>query len=159
MPAVEGDRSEHASDQPDSGNVRADDAGPATGRHVGVIEKARDPRRALTRLLRYLGPFKAVLAHRRRRWCVIYTLLGLVGPYLMGGAIDQFISTKQAAGLAGIALLMLAIYLLNNLFQAIANWVMAGVSQRALKQLRTRPVHASADAARSPSSTATRRAS
>jgi ATP-binding cassette subfamily B protein len=31
---------------------------------------------------------------------------------------------------------MLAVYLLNNLFQAIANWVMAGISQRALKQMR-----------------------
>ena len=67
---------------------------------------------------------------------VIYTLLGLVGPYLMGVAIDKFILTKQVAGLAQVALWMLLVYILNNLFQAIANWVMAGVSQRALKQLR-----------------------
>ena len=67
---------------------------------------------------------------------LIYTVLGLIGPYLMGQAIDRFITTKQAAGLARIALIMLAVYLLNNLFQAIANWVMAGISQRALKQMR-----------------------
>ncbi len=30
---------------------------------------------------------------------LIYTLLGLIGPYLMGVAIDRFIATKQAAGL------------------------------------------------------------
>jgi ATP-binding cassette subfamily B multidrug efflux pump len=35
-----------------------------------------------------------------------------------------------------IAIWMLIVYLLNNLFQAIANWVMAGISQRALKQMR-----------------------
>jgi len=102
---------------------------------IGKIEKARDPRRALKGLLRYLGPFKAGMS-AVFILVVIYTLLGLVGPYLMGRAIDRFITTKQAAGLAGIALLMLAVYLLNNLFQAVANWIMAGISQRALKQMR-----------------------
>lgn len=102
---------------------------------IGKIEKASDPRRALQGLLRYLGRFRigliVVLA------CVIvYTLLGLAGPYLMGRAIDQFIAAKQAAGLAGMALLMLITYLLNNLFQAIAAWLMADISQRSLKQMR-----------------------
>jgi ATP-binding cassette subfamily B multidrug efflux pump len=119
---------------PDTSSVRAV-MQPRRPAAIGKIEKAHDPRRALKGLLRYLGPFKAgmiavfVLV-------LIYTALGLVGPYLMGRAIDQFITTKHAAGLAHIALLMLAVYLLNNLFQAVANWVMAGISQRALKQMR-----------------------
>ena len=101
----------------------------------GRIEKAQNPRLALTRLLPYLKPFAVSL------WVVlgfvlIYTILGLIGPYLMGVAIDRFIATKEIAGLARIALLMLAAYLLNNLFQAVASWIMAGVSQRALKQMR-----------------------
>ncbi|MGE5123059.1 MAG: ABC transporter ATP-binding protein, partial [Acidobacteriaceae bacterium] len=66
----------------------------------------------------------------------VYTILGLIGPYLLGRAIDQFISPKIAAGLPTIALLMLAVYVLNNLFQAVANWTMANVSQRALKLMR-----------------------
>jgi len=102
---------------------------------VGKIEKARDPRRAMTGLLRYLGPFKVGLV-MVLVCVVIYTLLGLVGPYLMGVAIDRFIAVKQLAGLAPIALWMLAVYVLNNLFQAIANWVMADISQRALKYMR-----------------------
>jgi ATP-binding cassette, subfamily B, multidrug efflux pump len=101
----------------------------------GKIEKARDARRALKGLLRYLGPFKAGMT-LVFVFVVIYTFLGLVGPYLMGVAIDRFISTKQVAGLAAVALWMLAVYLLNNLFQAIANWVMSDISQRALKQMR-----------------------
>ncbi|HET7376846.1 MAG TPA: ABC transporter ATP-binding protein, partial [Anaerolineae bacterium] len=68
---------------------------------------------------------------------LIYTVLGLFGPYLMGVAIDQFIVTKEATGLIQIALAMLIVYVLNNLFQAIANWIMAGISQKALKQIRT----------------------
>jgi ATP-binding cassette, subfamily B, multidrug efflux pump len=101
----------------------------------GKIEKARDPRRAVKGLLRFLLPFKTGLLIVFGL-VLIYTVLGLIGPYLMGQAIDKFITTKQAAGLARIALLMLAVYLLNNLFQAIANWIMAGISQRALRQMR-----------------------
>ncbi len=99
------------------------------------IEKARDPRHALIRLLPYLSPFKVALIGVLVM-VVVYTVLGLIGPYLMGVAIDRFISTKQAAGLVPIALAMLAVYVLNNLFQAISGWVMSDVSQRALKNLR-----------------------
>jgi ATP-binding cassette subfamily B protein len=101
----------------------------------GKIEKAKDPSRALKGLLRYLAPFKVGMT-LVFIFVLIYTFLGLIGPYLMGVAIDRFISTKQAAGLATIALWMLAVYLLNNLFQAIANWVMSDISQRSLKQMR-----------------------
>lgn len=100
-----------------------------------TIEKARDPRRALKGLLRYLLPFKATLILVLVA-VVVYTLLGLAGPYLMGVAIDRFIGTGNAAGLPRIALLMLAAYLLNNLFQAVSAWLMADVSQRALKAMR-----------------------
>ena len=99
------------------------------------IEKARDPRHTLMRLLPYLLPFRALLI----LICglvVATTVLGLIGPYLMGLAIDRFIAVKELAGLAKISLWMLIIYLLNNLFQAVSAWLMADVSQRALKRLR-----------------------
>jgi ATP-binding cassette subfamily B multidrug efflux pump len=106
--------------------------GPA---HFVKVEKAQDPRRALARLLPYLRPFK--LAIGLVLICVlVYTLLGLIGPYLMGKAIDQYIGAKDPAGLGRIAVVMLLVYLFNNVFQAIANWVMARVSQQALKKLR-----------------------
>jgi ATP-binding cassette subfamily B protein len=99
------------------------------------IEKARDPRRALARLLLYLRPFRLALA-AVLGLVIAYTLLGLVGPYLMGRAIDRFIAGKDPVGLARIAALMLVVFILTNLCQAVANWVMARVSQRALKSLR-----------------------
>jgi ATP-binding cassette subfamily B multidrug efflux pump len=102
---------------------------------VGKIEKAREPRHALARLLPYLNPFRAILV--MVFGCVlIYTVLGLIGPYLMGVAIDRFITARQPAGLAQFAVWMLVVYLLNNLFQAIAGWIMASISQGVLKQLR-----------------------
>jgi ATP-binding cassette subfamily B protein len=103
---------------------------------IGVIEKPRNPRHALTRLAGYLLPYRLALA-AVLAFVVIYTVLGLLGPYLMGVAIDRFIAVRELAGLGRIALLMLGAYLLNNLFQAVASWAMADVSQRALKQVRT----------------------
>jgi ATP-binding cassette subfamily B protein len=102
---------------------------------IGKIEKARDARHALTRLLPYLGPYRLALGFVFV--CVIiYTVMGLLGPYLMGVAIDRHLVPKQLAGLGRIALLMLTVYVLNNVFQAIAGWIMAAVSQRALSQVR-----------------------
>ncbi len=99
------------------------------------FEKAGNPRRALARLADYLRPHTVSLA--LVLGCVIaYTLLGLAGPYLMGVAIDRFIAAKDLPGLGRIAVLMLAAYLLNNLFQAAAGWIMARVSQQALQALR-----------------------
>jgi len=107
----------------------------ARGGRPRVFEKASDPRRALTRLVPYLSPFKGWIA-LVLVFVVLYTLLGLAGPYLMGLAIDRFIGTKDVAGLVTISLVMLAAYVLNNVFQALANWIMARVSQDALRNLR-----------------------
>jgi ATP-binding cassette subfamily B multidrug efflux pump len=123
------------SDQPRHGSSDVRASMQRRPSHPGKIEKARNPRHALIRLLFYLSPFKVALV-MVFGFVLIYTVLGLIGPYLMGVAIDRFISTQEMAGLARIALLMLVVYLLNNLFQAIGNWVMAGISQRALKQIR-----------------------
>lgn len=108
------------------------------GRHpmaIGRIEKAQDTRQALMRLVAYLAPFRTgivvVLV-----FVVIYTVLGLLSPYLIGVAIDDYIVPKRIAQLPQIALLMLAVYLVNNLFQALAGRTMASVSQRALQKLR-----------------------
>jgi ATP-binding cassette subfamily B protein len=89
----------------------------------------------LARLIPYLSQFKFAMI-LVLIFVLLYTALGLVGPYLMGVAIDKFISIKQAAGLMPIAIWMLVTYLLNNLFQAVAGWIMSDVSQRALKQVR-----------------------
>ena len=99
------------------------------------IEKARHPRRALIRLFFYLAPFKMVLG-LVLVMVLVYTALGLAGPYLMGVAIDRFIAVKKLDGLTAIALAMLIVYVLNNLFQAWSGWIMSGVSQKSLQNLR-----------------------
>ncbi|HSB02166.1 MAG TPA: ABC transporter ATP-binding protein [Anaerolineales bacterium] len=101
----------------------------------GKIEKAGDPRRALTRLALYLSPYKTTLAFVLA--CVlIYILLGLLEPYLIGRAIDKYISTRQIDGLSQLAILLLLAYFFDNGFQALSSWVMARISQDALRRLR-----------------------
>lgn len=105
--------------------------GPGPGR----FEKPQDSRRATIRLMLYLKPFRFALLIVMGM-ILISTLLGLAGPYLLGLAIDKFIANRDAAGLARVALIMLVVYLANNLIQAASNWTMARVSQNALKALR-----------------------
>jgi len=108
---------------------------PSQGRRREKIEKARDLRHALRRLLPYLRPFQGMLVVAGLL-VVFYTLLDLVGPYLMGVAIDRFIAVRRTTGLAAIAGWMLLVYLFNNGFQALSSWLMADISQRALQAMR-----------------------
>ena len=101
----------------------------------GKIEKARDPRQALVRLIPYLKPYTVLLVIVFT-FILASTALGLAGPYLMGQAIDKFIAVRKISGLATIALWMLTVYVLGNLCDAASGWLMAGVSQKALKGVR-----------------------
>ena len=111
-------------------------------KHIGIgnpvqpgrIEKPKNSAAAVQRLVRYLSPFRSKLIGVALL-VVLYSLLGLTGPYLIGLAIDRFMVKKDIAGLERIALLMLLVYLICNLFQLISGWIMAKVSQTALRQL------------------------
>jgi ATP-binding cassette subfamily B multidrug efflux pump len=105
--------------------------------HMGsrTIEKAKDPRSALTRLLSYLKPFRLQLGIVIIL-VVTSTVLSLIGPYLIGVAIDQFIVTGDVEGLLKIALLMVGTYLAQTLTSMGGGWIMVKVAQRVLKDLR-----------------------
>ena len=102
----------------------------------GKIEKAGNPRRALTRLAMYLSPYRAALV-LVLAFVLVYILLGLLEPYLIGRAIDRYISTRQINGLSRLAILLLIVYLFDNGFQAASSWIMARISQDALRRLRS----------------------
>ncbi len=118
-------------DRPQRAGMRR---GPGPG-NPGKIEKAKDSRQAFVRLLLYLTPYKVTLISVFV-FVILYTVLSLVGPYLMGVAIDEYIIPGDLPGLAKISLLMLAAFTLNAVFQGLSNWMMARVSQGALKQMR-----------------------
>ncbi len=99
------------------------------------LEKAHHPRQALVRMLSYLKPYKAgllaVLA-----FVMASAALGLIAPYLMGVAIDNYISTPDPAGLGLIAFWMLVSFLTGNACDAVSSWIMSSISQGALKNVR-----------------------
>jgi ATP-binding cassette, subfamily B, multidrug efflux pump len=101
----------------------------------GRIEKPRAPRQALLRLTYYLRPYAVTLSFVFV-FVLAYILLGLLEPYLIGAAIDKYIGSKQIAGLVRTAILLLVVFLLDNGFQAVSSWMMARVSQDALKRVR-----------------------
>ena len=104
--------------------------------HGGHIEKAKDVKETFKRIISYFSPYKSALIIVFSL-VVIYTLAGLVGPYLLGRAIDEYIVKKDLSGLTRISIYMLIAYLLSFGFQTISSWIMASVSQGALKKLRT----------------------
>ena len=116
--------------------------GPAHGMGPirGVIEKPKDVKKSIQRTASYFAAYKVELIIVFFL-VILYTLAGLAGPYLMGVAIDGYIAEKDLPGLTRIALIMLGAYLLSLILQAIANWIMANASQKALKKMRTDLFH------------------
>ena len=99
------------------------------------IEKAHNVRGALRRLLVTLRPYRWVLVGVFLL-VIVSTLLDLLAPFLMGLAIDQFITAGDLAGLQRIILLMLGAYIGAWLMRAGQSVIMARVSQEAMRALR-----------------------
>ena len=106
------------------------------GRGRGArIEKARDVRSTLRRLLVTLRPYRWVLIGVLIL-VVAGALLDVLAPFLMGMAIDQFIAAGDLAGLQRIVALMLGAYLGAWLAKVGQGLVMARVSQKSMRNLR-----------------------
>ena len=120
----------------DEGGQRRPPMGPRHGPGgMGAMEKAKDPRGALLRLLDYLRPFRLHLA-AIGLLTVVGTVLGLAGPYLMGVAIDRYIMVRDLEGLLSISLLLAGTYVASAAASMVAGWIAAGISQRSLMQMR-----------------------
>ncbi|MCK4682932.1 ABC transporter ATP-binding protein, partial [Candidatus Bipolaricaulota bacterium] len=110
---------------------------PGPGGHGGRarIEKARDARGSLRRLLHYLSPYKRIIL-AVFLLAAVSTILALLGPFLLKLAIDRFIKSRDVVGLLRVTLLMLGVYLgawVTQIGQAV---LMARASQRAMRELR-----------------------
>ncbi|MHB1355224.1 MAG: ABC transporter ATP-binding protein [Anaerolineae bacterium] len=108
------------------------------GGPMGILQegqKSKNVRGTLRRLWDYL---------RRQRWVLAVTTLlviitsglDLVGPFLMGVAIDRFISKGNLVGLSGLLLLMIASYILGAAGTWLQTYLMAGLAQHVVRDLR-----------------------
>lgn len=98
-------------------------------------EKAKDKRSAMMRLWGYLRSqgkrlLSAILL------VVVSTGFELLGPFLMGLAIDRYITTGDLRGLSIIACFMVLVYVLGSGATLLQSFVMAEVSQHTVRHLR-----------------------
>ncbi len=106
------------------------------GRRFGTpIEKPRDVRGTLRRLLGYLRPYRLTVI-AALVLVVVSTLLDLLGPYLNGLAIDRFIIHRDVPGLGRLALLMLGVYLSVLGLRVVLAQMMVKMVQKVMRTLR-----------------------
>lgn len=117
--------------------------GPGVGRAFGGrrtrgVVKPKNFTRTLQRLWQYLR-------QEQRMLVIIFSiiladsLLVLLGPYIIGVAIDSMAASESAArvGMLEVLLVILAItYVADGLLSWGQGWLMAGISQRVVMQLR-----------------------
>ncbi|MBM7650210.1 ATP-binding cassette subfamily B protein [Bacillus ectoiniformans] len=63
--------------------------------------------------------------------------LALLGPYLVGMAIDEYIVKKDEAGLVSLLVFLGATYIFYSVAMFLQNYWMAGIAQETVYQLRT----------------------
>ncbi|GGD82213.1 ABC transporter ATP-binding protein [Paenibacillus nasutitermitis] len=100
-----------------------------------ATERARNTRATLGRIWQYLGRQRSGLIIVMVMTVVI-ALLELIAPFLIGRAIDRFIMPHDREGLLRLCLMLLAVYVSASALSWIQAYVMAGVSQRTVWELR-----------------------
>ena len=109
--------------------------GPGGARFQGAAPKVKDAKKALSRLLAYIGRQKlrivAVVG------CVmVSTAAMLVSPYLISIAIDDYIAAGQYRGMTGVLGVMLGVYLIGAVLSYVQSIIMAKLSQESVYAIR-----------------------
>lgn len=102
---------------------------------MGKPEKAKDTRTTILRLWGYLR-------HQRRElilaMCVVLvtTALNVIGPYMLGHAIDAFIIPGDLSGLARYIVMMAGVYAMLSFTTWLQTYIMAGAAQHTVRDIR-----------------------
>lgn len=100
------------------------------------VKKAKDTKGTVKRIWEYLKK-----ENKKALWTVTFlvlvtSVLGVLGPYFIGIAIDEYISVKDVSGTIKILVILGVIYLFTGLFTWIQTYIMVIVSQRTIKDIR-----------------------
>jgi ATP-binding cassette, subfamily B, multidrug efflux pump len=101
----------------------------------GPVEKAKDRKGTLKRIWRYMQTQKQALI-ASIIFVLISTLLSLVGPYLIGVIVDDYIIPKNVTGTFRLLVVLTVIYLAIALFTWLQTFMMVRVSLHTIRQLR-----------------------
>ncbi len=109
--------------------------GPGSRGHGMGIDKAKNVRGTLRRLLSYFRRYRTTLV-LVFALAAFGTAMALIGPYLMGVAIDKLVAREAAAVLLRIVGLMVGTYVISWIAQAGQGVLIATIAQRAMRVLR-----------------------
>ena len=105
---------------------------------VGLDKKkrAKDARGTIKRIWNYLAKEKG------RLFLVILMVfissaMALLGPFLVGVAIDEFIVTKETKGIGMLLLFLIVAYIAHSVSIFMQNYWMVGIAQNTVYQLRS----------------------
>ncbi|MCY9207739.1 ABC transporter ATP-binding protein [Bacillus subtilis] len=98
--------------------------------------KAKDTKGTLRRIWSYLAERKGLLI-LVMLMVVISAIFGLLGPFVIGKAIDYFIVGETVSGLIPVLLLLLAIYVIQSLSLWFQNYWMITISQSTVFRMRS----------------------
>lgn len=105
------------------------------GRFNGPVEKAKDRKGTLIRIWLYMKKQKIGLI-LSGFIVILTTLIGLIGPYLIGVIVDDYIIPKDINGTIKMAVLLAVVYSVYSLFSWIQSYIMVNVSQKTIMTLR-----------------------
>lgn len=111
---------------------------PPPSRHMNFQPKPKikDFWSTLKRLLSYLGRRKGMLS-LVVLMVAASSALGLLGPFLVGVAIDDFIMTRDKEGLIQLLFLLGVVYISHSLTTFLQSYWMAGIAQKTVYEMRT----------------------
>lgn len=98
--------------------------------------KAKNWVSTLRRLWIYLSYHKGLL-FLVLLMIVLSSAFGLLGPYLIGMAVDDYIVTKESEGILTLLLILACVYLLQSVSIFLQNYWMIGIAQKTVFTLRT----------------------
>jgi len=109
--------------------------GPGSRGHGMGIDKAKNVRGTLRRLLSYFRRYRTTLVFVFVL-AAFGTAMALIGPYLMGVAIDRLVAREAASVLLRIVGLMAGTYVISWVAQTGQGVLIATIAQRAMRVLR-----------------------
>ncbi|ASP25458.1 MULTISPECIES: ABC transporter ATP-binding protein [Bacillus] len=98
--------------------------------------KAKDTKGTLRRIWSYVAEKKGLLT-LVIIMVVISAIFGLLGPFVIGKAIDHFIVGQTIDGLAGVLFILFGIYLVQSLSLWFQNYWMINISQSTVFKMRS----------------------
>jgi ATP-binding cassette subfamily B protein len=98
--------------------------------------KAKDWKGTIKRVWRYLGENKGMLM-MVLLMVLVSSALGLLGPFIVGMAIDNYIVEQNTAGLLNVLIGLVFIYLFYSLSMWLQNYWMVGIAQNTVLKMRT----------------------